>query len=236
MASLYRSSPNIASNNHLCPNDGTEILKSETKVQGCQLFQGFQGITTTFLMTSSSLMLKDEDLDVYMRRAFELAREALDAHEVPIGCLIVNLRTGQSLAHGRNRTNEGRDATRHAELEALAMLTPEQRSQLSECGLLVTVEPCIMCIAALRMSGIRKVWTAAMNEKFGGCGSVASAHTDMMPERIPAAEVSVLRKWRARSIRLLRQFYVRENGRAPCPRRKDKRQLKEVSESEECEE
>ena len=177
-------------------------------------------------------MIMDEDLDTYMERAFEMASQALDAHEVPIGCLIVNLSTGEILAYGRNRTNEGRDATRHAELEALSMITSEQRSQLSECGLLVTVEPCIMCIAALRISGIRRIWTAAMNEKFGGCGSVASAHTSMMPEDIPRAEVSVLRGWRAKSIRLLRQFYVRENGRAPCPRRKDKRQLKEVSESE----
>lgn len=178
------------------------------------------------------LMIKDEDLDTYMEHAFELANQALDAHEVPIGCLIVNLETGQILSHGRNRTNEGRDATRHAELEALSMMTLEQRSQLPECGLLVTVEPCIMCIAALRKSGIRRVWTAAMNEKFGGCGSVASAHTDMMPEDVPGVEVSVLRGWRARSVRLLRQFYVRENGRAPCPRRKDKRQLKEVSDSD----
>lgn len=179
-----------------------------------------------------SLMIKDEDLDTYMERAFELANQALDAHEVPIGCVIVNLTTGQILAYGRNRTNEGRDATRHAELEALSMLTPGQRLQLSECGLLVTVEPCIMCIAALRMSGVRRVWTAAMNEKFGGCGSVASAHTDMMPQNIPKTDVSVLRRWRAKSVTLLRQFYVRENGRAPCPRRKDKRQLKEVSDSD----
>ena len=163
-----------------------------------------------------------------MEEAFRLAKEALDAHEVPIGCVIVDLQSGTILASGRNRTNEGRDATRHAELEALSALKPEERPLLAHSALLVTVEPCIMCIAALRQAGLCRIWTAAMNDKFGGCGSVADAHTKMMRSSVPQADVRVLRGWRAVSVRLLRQFYVRENGRAPCPRRKDNRVFKEI--------
>lgn len=38
--------------------------------------------------------------------------------------------------------------------------------------LYVTVEPCIMCAAALRQLGIGEVFCGCLNERFGGCGGV----------------------------------------------------------------
>lgn len=166
-------------------------------------------------------------LNEAMKEAFRLANEALEAAEVPIGCVVIDKNDGTVHAAGRNRTNEGRDATRHAEMEALQELRLKGLlNKTNDMILLVTVEPCIMCISALRQAGITTVYTAAMNEKFGGCGSVASAHQEMMPEYVPKAEVRVLKAWRKDSVLLLRKFYVRENERAPCPRRKANRILK----------
>lgn len=41
----------------------------------------------------------------------------------------------------------------------------------------VTVEPCIMCAAALSQLGIKRCVYGCNNEKFGGCGSILSLYT-----------------------------------------------------------
>ncbi|KAG8680859.1 tRNA(adenine34) deaminase, partial [Ceratobasidium sp. 395] len=114
----------------------------------------------------------------WMREALAMAEEAMEAHEVPVGCVFV--RGGQVIARARNRTNELRNATRHAELEAIDEIfanstltpTPTPSHPLSETDLYVTVEPCIMCASALRQVGLRATYFGAANERFGGCGSV----------------------------------------------------------------
>jgi len=110
------------------------------------------------------------------------AEEALAAGEVPVGCVFV--RDGAVVAKARNRTNELRNATRHAELEAIdtilsdRALTPQMSEYpLSETTLYVTVEPCIMCASALRQMGIKYVFYGCGNERFGGCGSVLGVNS-----------------------------------------------------------
>ena len=53
----------------------------------------------------------------YMRRALELARQAREQGDVPVGCVIV--RDGEIIGEGRNRREEHGDATAHAEMEAI---------------------------------------------------------------------------------------------------------------------
>ena len=54
----------------------------------------------------------------YMRRALELAREAMEEGEVPVGCVMV-WEDGRIVGQGRNRRETARDALGHAELEAI---------------------------------------------------------------------------------------------------------------------
>jgi tRNA(Arg) A34 adenosine deaminase TadA len=93
---------------------------------------------------------------------------------------------GQAIARARNRTNEwhnvrhtirfctptDRQATLHAELEAIDHLLPTNPAPLSAITLYVTVEPCVMCASALRQIGIGRVVYGCGNDRFGGCGSV----------------------------------------------------------------
>lgn len=44
------------------------------------------------------------------------------------------------------------------------------------CQLYVTIEPCIMCAAALSLLGVGQVIYGAPNDKFGGCGSILKVH------------------------------------------------------------
>jgi tRNA-specific adenosine deaminase 2 len=69
--------------------------------------------------------------------------------------------------------------TRHAEFLAIAeMLQTYPKSAIKETDLYVTVEPCIMCTAALRQYGIRSVFVGTHNERFGGVGGVLTVHSE----------------------------------------------------------
>lgn len=57
------------------------------------------------------------------------AEEALAANEIPVGCVLVH--DNKIIARGRNRTNEGRNATLHAEFDALRHLLPDRTHALT---------------------------------------------------------------------------------------------------------
>lgn len=163
--------------------------------------------------------------DEFMREALKMAEEALQVGEVPIGCVIVD-ENNQIISRGRNRTNESKNATRHAEFEALADISSTS-TDLSSLRLYVTVEPCIMCAAALRRVGLLRVFFSCYNERFGGCGSIIPAHCDYI-DVDPPLEVRLLVGFRKECVGLLRLFYLCENEKAPNPKKKNKRVFKPV--------
>ncbi|GAA5855656.1 hypothetical protein JCM8547_001635 [Rhodosporidiobolus lusitaniae] len=65
----------------------------------------------------------------WMDEAVIMAEEALHAKEIPVGCVLVH--DGKIVARGRNRTNEGRNATLHAEFDALRHLLPDRSHALT---------------------------------------------------------------------------------------------------------
>lgn len=87
-------------------------------------------------------------LDVWMREALVEARRAAAVGEVPVGAVV--LRDGVIVGRGFNQPISTHDPTAHAEVVALRDAARELRSyRLLECTLVVTVEPCLMCIGAL---------------------------------------------------------------------------------------
>nr|CAD7202256.1 unnamed protein product [Timema douglasi] len=56
-------------------------------------------------------------LEDWMGCALQLAEEALQAGEVPVGCVFIH--QGAVIAQGRNSVNETRNATRHAEMNCV---------------------------------------------------------------------------------------------------------------------
>lgn len=109
--------------------------------------------------------------EYYMSQALKLAREAADAGEVPVGCVIV--RDGAVIGRGRNRREEKQAVCSHAEMEAMAQANAALGSwRLDGCALYVTLEPCPMCAGAIINSRIRRVVYGAADTKAGCCGSV----------------------------------------------------------------
>ena len=173
-------------------------------------------------MASSSKLAEEKGLHLsFMRRALDLAEEALANDETPVGCVFVY--NEQVIGSGMNDTNKSLNGTRHAEFLAInSILKTHPISIFRHTDLYVTVEPCIMCADALRQFKIRAVYYGCSNDRFGGTGGVLSIHSD--PGLAPPypAFGGLLRE---EAIILLRRFYVQENQKAPDPRVKRNREL-----------
>ncbi|CAH2250727.1 tRNA-specific adenosine deaminase 2 [Pelobates cultripes] len=163
-------------------------------------------------------VITDEMKD-WMEKAFQMAQDALDNGEVPVGCLMVYNK--QIVGKGRNEVNETRNATRHAEMVAIDQVDDwcrkngKNASKVFEDTILyVTVEPCIMCAGALRLLKIPLVVYGCRNERFGGCGSVLNIAEDDIPSTgTPFKCIAGYQTERA--VEMLKTFYKQENPNAP---------------------
>ena len=92
----------------------------------------------------------------YMRLAIDVARRGLLAGEPPIGaCLIHN---GEVIATQNNAVIGELDVTAHAEIRVIREACRQLRTlKLADCRLLVTVEPCPMCLSACYYAGISEI-------------------------------------------------------------------------------
>jgi tRNA(Arg) A34 adenosine deaminase TadA len=68
-----------------------------------------------------------------------------------------------------NVVHSASDPTKHAEMVAIAALTQrEDREDLGDCVLISTLQPCEMCLSAMRFVGIRRLIFAARQESVAG--------------------------------------------------------------------
>lgn len=112
-------------------------------------------------------------MDEYMNRALELAKEAADEGEVPVGAVIVQRKTGRIVGEGRNMRENAKNALAHAEIMAIDMACRTLGGwRLPDCALYVTLEPCPMCCGAIINSRIDQVIFGAYDLKSGSAASV----------------------------------------------------------------
>ncbi|XP_071955730.1 tRNA-specific adenosine deaminase 2-like isoform X1 [Antedon mediterranea] len=158
----------------------------------------------------------------WMTKAVTLAKEALSKDEVPVGCIMVY--DEQIIGQGRNEVNETKNATRHAELVAADQVIDWCKSNgkdhvdvFSKTTLYVTVEPCIMCAAALRLLSVPRVVYGCCNQRFGGCGSILSIHSDDLVGNGSKFEC-ISGVFADEAIEMLKEFYEYQNPNAPNPK------------------
>ena len=86
------------------------------------------------------------------------------------------MRDAAVIATGANRPIGACDPTAHAEIEALRAGARALGSyRLSDTTLYVTLEPCLMCAAAIVHARVRRVVFGAFDPQAGGAGSVLDA-------------------------------------------------------------
>ncbi len=148
------------------------------------------------------------DEEKYMRAALAEARKAAEACDVPVGAVLV--REGRIIARGRNRREEKRDSTAHAEIEALRKASKKLGGwYLHGCTLYVTLEPCPMCAGAAMQARIDSIIFGAYDPKAGCCGSLLNLPEDARFPHRPAVRGGVLEKECAG---ILKAFFREKRG------------------------
>lgn len=108
-----------------------------------------------------------------MKRAIELAIQAADNGEVPVGAVIV--KDGKIIAEGRNMRELKQNALSHAEIEAINNACKALGSwRLDQCDMYVTLEPCPMCAGAIINSRIKTLVFGAYDKNAGSIDSVVN--------------------------------------------------------------
>jgi tRNA(adenine34) deaminase len=105
--------------------------------------------------------------EYFMSKAIDLALQAADLGEVPVGAIVV---AGGSkiIGKGHNQTEQLTDVTAHAEIIAITAASQYLGAKyLKDCTLYVTLEPCVMCAGALAWSQIDRIVFGASDTKRG---------------------------------------------------------------------
>lgn len=106
-----------------------------------------------------------------MGRALELAYQAVEADEVPVGAIIVH--EHQIIAAASNQRQMLKDPTAHAEMIAITQAAAALGDwRLEKTTLYVTLEPCPMCAGAIVQARVPRVVFGASDRKAGAAVSL----------------------------------------------------------------
>jgi tRNA(Arg) A34 adenosine deaminase TadA len=120
---------------------------------------------------SARIGIRSEEYPMYqerfMRRAIALSAQALDLPGTePFGAVVV--KDGEIVGEGLNHSLAHFDPTSHGEVEALRDACRNLKTvDLAGCELYTSCEPCAMCVTAMTIAGIAKLYYAASMEQAG---------------------------------------------------------------------
>lgn len=129
--------------------------------------------------------------EAFMGRALELARQAAERGEVPVGAVVVC--NGQIVAEAGNEREANKVATHHAEILVIERACQKLgKWRLNDCDLYVTLEPCTMCAGAIVLTRFAKVIFGASDPKAGAVGSLYNVLADERLNHRPEVIAGVL--------------------------------------------
>ncbi|HTY21718.1 MAG TPA: tRNA adenosine(34) deaminase TadA [Desulfomonilaceae bacterium] len=147
--------------------------------------------------------LSDDGSRKFMAIALSLASRAAREGETPVGALVVQ--DGKIIGRGYNRVETEKDPTAHAEILALRQAAQISGNwRLSRATVYVTLEPCIMCAAALLHARVKRLVYGARDYRWGAVGSLFDLSHD---PRINHNIEVVSGIMEAEASKLLEEFY-----------------------------
>ena len=118
-----------------------------------------------------------EFIDQLMTEAIAQAKSAAALGEVPVGAVVAH--NNAIIGRGRNTTEHDQTIVAHAELHAIQEASKKLGSwRLNECIMCVTLEPCTMCLGAIRLARIPVIIFGAGDSQQGAVGSLYDLSLD----------------------------------------------------------
>lgn len=144
----------------------------------------------------------------------EAKKSLFEFNEVPVGCVF--LYKNQIIARGHNLVNKTANPTRHAEFVCIDAVLDyckdnqlDQKDVFKDIIVVVSVEPCIMCMSALYSLKVKEIYFGCKNDRFGGSTVVN------VSDFIPSTTKVQGGVYEVEAMDLLKQFYKTENPSAP---------------------
>jgi tRNA(Arg) A34 adenosine deaminase TadA len=124
----------------------------------------------------------------FLWRAIELSAQSLATFGTePFAAVVV--RNGQIVGEGLNRSVKNHDPTSHGETEAIRAACRSLKTvDLRGCDLYSSCEPCALCVAAMQIAGIERLYYAA------GLAESNAALRDLPETKRFTVDVTVLRQ------------------------------------------
>jgi len=118
------------------------------------------------------------DLHYFMREAIKEAKEGWLDGEVPVGALLIS-QSDEILARDHNRCISLNDPTAHAEILVIRQAAQKLKNyRLNGVTIVVTIEPCPMCMGAIMNARLNMLVFGAFDPKYGAAGSVYNLPDD----------------------------------------------------------
>jgi tRNA(adenine34) deaminase len=126
--------------------------------------------------------MTERDDKKWMLLALKEAEKAAAEGEVPVGAVVVL--GGRIVGRGHNRPIGGNDPTAHAEILALRQAARRVGNyRLTDCELIVTLEPCAMCLGAAVLARVTRLVYGTPDPKHGAVSSLMRFPFDKMNHR-----------------------------------------------------
>jgi tRNA(adenine34) deaminase len=141
-----------------------------------------------------------------MREAIKEAKEGWLNGEVPVGALLIS-HSDEILARDHNRCISLNDPTAHAEILVIRQAAKKRKNyRLNGVAMVVTIEPCPMCMGAIMNARLDTLVFGAFDPKCGAAGSVYNLPDD---ERLNH-RITIISRIMEQECRDLMQGFFRE--------------------------
>jgi len=141
-----------------------------------------------------------------MREAIKEAKEGWLNGEVPVSALLIS-QSNEILARDHNRCISLNDPTAHAEILVIRQAAQKLKNyRLNGMTMVVTIEPCPMCMGAIMNARLAILVFGAFDPKCGAAGSVYNLPND---ERLNH-RITIISRIMEQECRDLMQGFFRE--------------------------
>ena len=112
-----------------------------------------------------------------MNLAIEEAKKAYLIDEVPVGSVLVNNSDLSIISMAHNEMIKTRNPINHAEILVISKACKFLKSKyLNDTSIFITLEPCLMCAAAISEAQIKNIFFGAYDNKKGSLESIMSIY------------------------------------------------------------